>query len=189
MSPDSPEAAHRPPHPLALELIERLRDRPGAPILEIGYEGSRNDRNMRALLTAGLVVGVTPKRAAFAAALSTHTLLHGTAASLEHDLAIIAGALEDGAPFYATFGSTRDARYQRGTFIEPHVYAPEDGDERGVAHAYFDQVRLFDLLAPHFTVESMREVGVDDIAGKWAHQTAPLSGAIHWFVVATKRAQ
>jgi hypothetical protein len=184
MTPDSPEAVPRPPHPLALELIELLRGRPRAVIYEIG-PGS--GRNTRALVSAGLFVRTTPVEAPFGAALSTHALLHGTPASLGHDLAMIADALEPGAPLFATFGSTRDARYQRGTFIEPHVYAPEDGDERGVAHAYFDHVRLFDLLAPRFSIESMREVAVDEVAGTWAHPTSPLRGAVHWFVVAARR--
>jgi hypothetical protein len=184
MTPDSPEAVSRPPHPLALELIERLRDHPRAVIFEVG-PGS--GRNTRAFLSAGFPVRTTPIEAPFAAALSTHALLHGTPASLGHELAIIADALEPGAPLFATLGSTRDARYQQGTFVEPHVYAADDGDEAGVAHAYFDEKRLRELLVTHFDIESMREVGVDDIAGKWAHQSAPLRGAVHWFVIATKR--
>ena len=96
--------------------------------------------------------------------------------------------MEPGASLFGTFGSTRDARYESGTLIEPHVYAPDGGDERGVAHAYFDDSRLRELLAPHFTIDSMREVPVDDIAGTWAHSTSPLRDAVHWFVVATKRA-
>ncbi len=185
MNPDSPEAVPRPPHPLALDLIERLRDRPGARILEIG-PGS--GRNTRALEAAGFHVRSQPADARYAAALTTHALLHGTPASIAGELAAIAAALERGAPLFGTFGSTRDARYGTGALLEPDVYAPHAGDEQGVAHAYFDRVRLGELLAPHFTIESMREVAVDDIAGKWAHPQAPLRDAIHWFVVATKRA-
>jgi hypothetical protein len=183
MSPDSPEAVHRPPHPLALELIERLRDRPGAQVLEVG---AGSGRNTHALVTAGLRVHAPPEDGPFAAALSTHALLHGTPATLERDLATIAAALEDGAPLFGTFGSVRDARYRTGTLLEPHVYAPQSGDEAGVAHAYFDEGRLRELLARRFTIESLREVDVDEIAGKWAHQTAPLHGAVHWFIIATK---
>ncbi|HEX8805583.1 MAG TPA: hypothetical protein VF741_01495 [Candidatus Aquilonibacter sp.] len=184
MSPDSPEAVHRPPHPLALALIERLRERPGAPVLEIG---AGSGRNTRALLEAGLHIGSAPTGGPYAAALATHALLHGTPASLASKLATIAGVLEPGAALFATFGSTRDARYQTGTLLEPHVYAPNDGDERGVAHAYFDATRLRVLLEPNFTIESMREVAVDKIAGQWAHPTSPLHGAVHWFVIATRR--
>ena len=185
MTPDSPEAVRRPPHPLALELIERLRDRPGAPILEIG---AGSGRNTRALVAAGLRVCRPPGDGPCAAALTTHALLHGTHRSLEHELTMIADSLEAGAPLFGTFGSTRDARYQTGRLVEPHVYAPEDGDERGVAHAYFDATRLRELLVPRFDIESMCEVDVDEVAGTWAHQTAPLRDAVHWFVIATKRA-
>jgi hypothetical protein len=185
MRPDSPEAVHRPPHPLALELIERLRARPGAQVLEIG---AGSGRNTRALEAAGLRVCSLPADGPCAAALTTHALLHGTPSSLERALAMIADALEPGAQLFATFGSTGDARYGSGTEVESHVYAAQDGDERGVAHAYFDAARLRQLLAPHFAIDSMHEVKVDEIAGKWAHPTAPLLGAVHWFVVATTRA-
>ncbi len=185
MNPDSPEAVPRPPHPLTLDLIERLRDRPGARILEVG---AGSGRNSRALEAAGFRVGSPPADGLYAAALTTHALLHGTPTSIAGDLATIATALEPGAPLFGTFGSTRDARNGAGTPIEPYVYASEAGDEQGVAHAYFDRARLGELLAPHFTIESMREVAVDNIAGTWAHQQAPLRDAIHWFVVATKRA-
>lgn len=185
MRPDSPEAVHRPPHPLALDLIERLRDRPGAEILEVG---AGSGRNTRALVAAGFDVRTLPVDSPCAAALTTHALLHGSPASIGLDLATIAAALEPEAPLFGTFGSTRDARYGAGTLVEPHVYAPDGGDERDVAHAYFDDSRLRELLAPHFTIDSMREVPVDDIAGTWAHATSPLRDAVHWFVVATRRA-
>lgn len=183
MTPDSPEAARRPPHPLALALIERLRERPGARVLEIGMGSGRNTR---ALAAAGLRVRSGPVDQPYAAALSTHALLHGTRASLASEIAAIAAVLEHGAPLFVTFGSTHDARYETGTQIEPHVYAPIDGDERGIAHAYFDASRLRELLETQFTIESMREVAVDEIAGRWAHPTSPLQGAVHWFVVARR---
>ena len=73
MTSDSPEAVPRPPHPLALDLIERLRDRPGARVLEIG---AGSGRNTRALIGAGLRVQAPPDSGPYAAALSTHALLH-----------------------------------------------------------------------------------------------------------------
>ncbi len=184
MTSDSPEPTHRPPHPLALELIERLRARPGADVLEVG---AGNGRNTRALVAAGFRVCSLPGDGPCAAALTTHALLHGTPASIGLQLATIARALEPDASLFGTFGSTRDGRYGSGTLLEPYVYAPLEGDERDVAHAYFDQTRLRDLLS-HWRIESMREVPVDDVAGKWAHTTAPLRDAVHWFVIATKRA-
>jgi hypothetical protein len=184
MPSDSPHPAPGPPHPLALALIERLRDRPGAPVLEIG---AGSGRNTRALEACGLRVLQPPAAERCAAGLSTHALLHGTPASLAHELGAIAGSLERDAPLYATFGSVRDARCGTGEERELHVYAPVSGDERGVAHAYFDRARLEALLAPRFTIETMDETGVDAIAGRWAHTTAPLRGAVHWFVVALVR--
>ena len=184
MSPVSPEPAHRPPHPLALELIERLADRTGACVLEVG---AGSGRNTRALVDAGLAVCALPTQEPCAAGLTTHALLHGTPRSIGEQLAAIAHALEPSGLLFATLGSVRDARYGVGDAREAHVYAPLDGDEVGVVHAYFDQERLRALLAPHFTIESMREVDVDDIAGAWAHTSAPLRGAVHWFVVAAAR--
>jgi hypothetical protein len=185
MTPDSPEPTRRPPHPLTLELIERLRARSGAGLLEVG---AGSGRNTRALEAAGFRVFAPPGGGPYAAALSTHALLHGTPASIGLELATIAAVLEPGAPLFGTFGSTRDARYGTGTLLEAHVYASPEGDERGIAHAYFDRARLRELLAAQWLVESMREVVVDDIVGKWAHATAPLRGSVHWFVIATKRA-
>ena len=185
MKADSPEAVPRPPHPLALDLIDRLRGRPGAPVLEVG---TGSGRNTRALVAAGLRVHTALQDGPYAAALTTHALLHGTPASIGRALTTIAAALEADAPLYGTFGSTKDARYGIGTELEAHVYVANDGDEAGVPHAYFDESRLRELVATDFAIESMREVPVDDVAGKWAHTSAPLRGAVHWFVIATKRA-
>ncbi|MGC2244031.1 MAG: hypothetical protein WBA06_10435 [Candidatus Aquilonibacter sp.] len=186
MSPVSPEPARRPPHPLALDLIERLADRPGARVLEVG---SGSGRNTHALVAAGFAVSTLPTQEPCVAGLSTHALLHGTPRSIGGQLSAIADALEPEGLLFATFGSVRDARYGVGEKHEAHVYAPREGDEIGVMHAYFDTERLQTLLAPHFSIESMREVDVDDIAGTWAHATAPLRGAVHWFVVAARVCQ
>jgi hypothetical protein len=184
MSNDSPHLVHGPPHPLALDLIERLSDRPAARVLEIG---SGSGRNTRALVAAGLRVCSLPPDERCVAALSTHALLHGSPTSLATLLDRIAAGLEPDAPLFATFGSMFDARYGMGDEREPHVFAPRDGDEAGVAHAYFDEVRLRKLLVPRFVIESLREVEVDRIAGDWAHPTTPLRGAVHWFAVARVR--
>lgn len=184
MPPDSPQPLPRPPHPLALELIDRLRDRAGAAVLEIG---AGSGRNTRALRDAGFSVVVLDDDVTVAAALSTHALLHGTRASIAATLARIARRVEPHGALFITLGSMRDARYGRGTFIEERVYAPEDGDERGVPHAYFDEPGVRELLNHDWMLESLRETDVDAIAGSWAHQQAPLHDAVHWFVVATRR--
>ena len=150
-------------------------------MLEIG-PGS--GRNTRALEAGGLtVVGLEAPHAD--GALSTHALLHGTSREVAALLREIGDRLSPGAPLFATFGSVRDSRFAAGRMVEPFVYAPEGGDEAGVAHTFFDDVRLRRLLEG-WIVESAREVCVDEIAGTWAH-SRPLSGAVHWFVIAVKR--
>jgi hypothetical protein len=185
MNDDSPPAPSRPPHPLAIALIERLRERPGARVLEIG---AGSGRNTIALRNAGFIV-VNPEdaHAPCAGALSTHDLLHGTPQSIAARLEMIAGLLQPRAPLHATFGSTRDARYGRGEEREPYVYAAIDGDESGIPHVYFDRERLQPMLERHFEVESLDEVSVDDVAGRWAHARTPLRGAVHWLAVLRRR--
>jgi hypothetical protein len=180
------QASSHSPHPLTKALIDRLRARRGAAVLEIG---SGSGRNTRALASAGLRVYAPEDAPAepCAAALATHALLHGTPQSIAAQLAAIARRLEPGAPLYATFGCVRDARYGEGERLEEFVYAPVDGDERGVAHAFFDQPRLRALLCGEWAVESIEERVVDDVAGRWAHRERPLAGAVHWFVVALRQ--
>jgi hypothetical protein len=158
---------------------------------------SGRGRNRRALREAGLRVvsvadgvsdsatplaGITDR---FAAAISSHGLLHGTPVSVGDKLTSIAERLEPGGLLYATFGSSRDARFGEGERVDAWTFAPTDGDERGVAHAYFDRNRLRMLLEPHFAIESLEERAVDDVVGTWAHPGSPLRGAIHWFVTAS----
>ncbi|HVA27317.1 MAG TPA: hypothetical protein VNF68_04010 [Candidatus Baltobacteraceae bacterium] len=181
---DSPPPTPRPPHPLALALLELVGARFGARVLEVG---AGSGRNTRVLTGAGLeVVGLESGLEAVAA-LATHALLHGTPQSIASALDSIARLLQPGAPFFGTFGSVRDARYGTGVEIEPHVYAPATGDEAGVAHTYFDEPRLRAMMAADWEIESLREVAVDAIAGTWAHPQTPLRGAVHWFLIATKR--
>lgn len=188
----------RPPHPLALRAIERLRDRlPG--LVRVLDVASGSGRNAAALRQAGFDVlaidddtamragAMRSLRGAFAGAVSSHGFLHGTAAEVAERLDALAAHLEPDAVLAATFGSVNDARFGRGTEIDPSTFAPDDGDEAGVAHAFFTQSQLCALLEPEYEIESMEERGVDEIAGKWAHRKAPLSGAVHWFVLARRR--
>jgi len=197
-APHSPEHADTiaAAHPLARALIERFRGEPGARILEIG---TGSGRNLRALRAAGLSVNsLDDARAArpdaigaagddFAAALSTHALLHGDSNSLKEMMSAVARALRSGAFLYATFGSSRDARFGRGERVDDLTFAPSEGDERGVPHAYYDEQRLRALLEPYFKIESLEEHDVDRVAGSWAHREETLAGAIHWFAIARRR--
>jgi len=182
-------------HPLAQRLIEHLQRQPGGCVLDFAAGSGRNSAALRA---AGIsVVDVDDARAAsrdplpagvrFAAALSTHGLLHGTPESIAAALTAIAERLGRGGRLFATFGSSRDARCGVGTSLGPSTYAPAEGPERGIAHTYFDRAALDALLAPHFVVESLEECGVDGVVGSWAHAGDPLRNAVHWFAVARKR--
>ncbi|MBV9233813.1 MAG: methyltransferase domain-containing protein [Candidatus Eremiobacteraeota bacterium] len=182
-------------HPLAQRLIGRLANDAGARILEIG---TGSGRNTRALRDAGFsVVTINDARFAspdapaagadFAAAISTHALLHGDSETVAHATRRIAWALKPGAWLYGTFGSSRDARFGQGQRIDDCTFAPLQGDERGVPHVYFNERRLRALLEPYFGVESLEEHDVDRVAGSWAHRERPLSGAVHWFATARRR--
>lgn len=184
----SPNPDNLRPHPLAAALAERLRPQPRARVLEIG---TGSGRNRAALAAAGFEVCSANADSelpldAFDGALTTHALLHGTRESIAASLARIAAALRSGAPFYATFGAKRDARYGKGNRIAPDTFSPETGDEAGVAHTYFDEAGLRALLEPYYVVESMEEAEVDEIVGRWAHADPP-RGSVHLFVVARVR--
>ncbi len=184
------------PHPLAQRLIERLQSRPASRVLDFA---AGSGRNAEALRRAGFtVVTVADDEAAsenplahdrgpFAAIVSSHGFLHGTSAAVAARVRSVAEALERGGRLYATFGSTNDPRFGAGQRIDDATYAAVDGDERGVAHAYFDRRQVLAMLEPLLDVESLETSGVDDIAGSWAHRERPLAGAAHWFAVARRR--
>jgi hypothetical protein len=181
------------PHPLALQLIERLRAHPQSRILEFCTGSGRNAAALRA---AGFtVVGLEDPAAdafdrlstlsgSFAAILSTHGLLHDSPAAVGERVTALAALLDSEGTFHAAFGSVRDARFGRGTRLDARTFAPSDGDERGIAHAYFTRAELERLLAPHLQVERLDERDADAVAGAWAHPLRPLAGAVHWFVTA-----
>ncbi|HEV3092741.1 MAG TPA: methyltransferase domain-containing protein [Candidatus Cybelea sp.] len=181
-------------HPLAVLLIENLRPGPGRRVLDFACGRGRNAAALRA---AGFeVIAIDEVAAAserpfagvagrFAAAISTHGLLHGTPAAIGERVRGIAALLEPGGTLYATFGSVRDARHEQGERLGEFTYAPVDGEERGVPHTFFDRERLRALLEERFTVDSLEEHGVDQVVGSWGHTARPLSGAVHWFAIAT----
>lgn len=183
-------------HPLAQRVIECLRREGGCRVLDFA---SGSGRNGAALRRAGFTVVEVDDAAAasdaptssvserVAAVLSTHGLLHGTAPAIAARISAIAAALEDDGWLCATFGSSHDARFGEGERIAGSTYAPTSGDERGVAHTFFNEEELRALLAPAFAIESLAEHAVDEVAGSWAHRERPLTGAVHWFVVAQKR--
>jgi hypothetical protein len=184
------------PHPLAVRLIERLQTKRESGVLDLATGSGRNAQALRA---AGFAVVTVGDRAAeseapfagivqtFAAVISTHGFLHGTPETIAHRLRASVDVLEPGGALYATFGSTSDSRFGEGTRIDASTYAPLKGDERGVAHAFFDEAGVRALLEPFFVIESLDERSADRVAGEWAHRERPLSGAKHWFAIARKR--
>jgi len=178
-------------HPLAQRLFERLEGRRG-PVIVVGDGRGRNSRALRA---AGLTVIAVADEAPYTqldgaaktyeGALSTHAYLHGTSSKIRAGIAELARVLQPDAPALLTLGSIRDVRYGFGDPIDVHTFAPGDGSEAGVPHAYFDRDGVLDVLRP-FTVIRAEEVAVDEIVGKWAHLDEEPAGKIHWFVEVRK---
>ncbi len=187
----------RRPHPLALRLIKRLRDAdlPRARVIDFAAGSGRNGSALR---HAGFdVLSVDDETAygeawctldaEFDAVISTHGLLHGTVASIAKRLDALCKKLKSRGVLFGTFGSTRDARFGMGKRIDASTYSALDGDERGVPHAFFTQTELRELLLARYEVDSLEEHAADEVAGKWAHEQAPLQGAVHWFLEARRR--
>jgi hypothetical protein len=161
------------------------------PIIEIAAGAGRNTRYVR---EAGIAVVSTRDDESytqlpggpnmFAAALSTHGYLHGTIPKLRLGFAELRRVLRPEAPIFITLGSIHDARFGLGLAYDDMTFAPGDGDEAGVPHPYFDRAGAIDVLAPAFTVESLAEVDVDAIVGRWAHEAQ--TGMCHWFAVARR---
>jgi len=188
MSSSSAQTAH----PLTERLIQSTRERPlDGPVIEVG---TGSGRNTRALVEAEIpTVGVpdsTPytqlpgTRENYGAALSTHAYLHGASPKLRAGIAELRRVLRPNAPAYITLGSFKDARYGLGVPLDERSFAPGEGDEAGIPHAYFDRDGVIELLFG-FTIDSMEEVEVDEIVGRWAHaEDDAVEGRVHWFVVA-----
>jgi hypothetical protein len=185
------------PHPLAELLIARYRaGNLQGPVLDV-HAGS--GRNTRALVDAGIPVLSTRDdepytqlpggRDVFAAAISSHGYLHGTTAKLRLGLGELRRVLQPGAPIYITLGSLRDPRFGFGLALDERTFAPGDGPEAGIPHAFFERDGILELLRG-FTIESMDDVDVTGIVGRGAHPD-PEDGAepervMHWLVVAHK---
>jgi hypothetical protein len=123
----------------------------------------------------------------FDGALSTHALLHGDRNRVRTALNNVFAALNDGTPLYVVLGSRSDPRYGHGRRIEDGVFAPDDGPEAGVAHVFFDEAGVRDVLGG-FVLIGLEETSAAQSAGRWAHATEEAAGIVHWFVRAAKPA-
>jgi hypothetical protein len=181
-------------HPLARQLLALVADRPvGGPVIEVG---TGSGRNTRALVDAGVQVVSVPDdvlytqlpgtHETYGAALSTHGYLHGTTAKLRAGFAELRRVLRPGAPIFITLGSIADARYGLGIPFDERSFAPGEGEEMGIPHAYFDRDGVNEILEGFFTVEEAEEVDVDEIVGRWAHAENDVTARVHWFVRARR---
>jgi hypothetical protein len=188
-------SSERTAHPLAERLVAHVAEHPLAgPVIEVGTGSGRNTRALvdAAIPTVGVPDGASytqlpGTRETYGAALSTHAYLHGTTAKLRAGMADLRRVLLPGAPIFITLGSIADARYGFGVPYDERTFAPGDGDEAGIPHAYFDRDGVIELLLG-FTIESLEQVEVDAIVGRWAHADDPTTGRVHWFVVARRNA-
>ncbi len=211
---DTPGAeAAPPPHPFACELAEVLRGATAPRVLLLGFGNGRNlppftragirvdaveedpDRARDAAERTAAqplvrvarcrFVGPYPYAGGFDGALATSAFLHGTAATVGAALAAVAARLRPRAPFYATFGSTRDPRFGRGARVDAATYAATDGPEAGVPHVFFDEARLREALGA-FVELDLREGSAAETAGRWAHAADDAGDLRHWFVRARR---
>ena len=181
-------------HPLAERLIERYRASGATlPIIEIA---AGVGRNTRAIEAAGIAVVATRdddpytqlpgERDAYAAAFSSHGYLHGASAKVRAGIAELRRVLVAGAPIYLTLGSIHDERFGFGEALDEVTFAPGDGPEKGIPHAYFERDTVIELLRG-FTIESLDEIDATQIVGTWAHDPdEELLPILHWFVIATR---
>jgi len=187
-----PPTSTQGPHPLAERLVTRYRDAAlNGPVIEVA---AGVGRNTRALEAAGIPVVATTDdqpytqlpggRNRYVAALSTHGYLHGSTDKLRVGFGELLRVLQPGSPIFITLGSINDARYGFGLAVDDRTYAPGDGPEKGIPHAYFERGGVNEILRG-FTVESLEEVAADAVVGQWAHAPAE-TGIRHWFVVARK---
>lgn len=162
-------------------------------MLEVG-QGS--GRNTRLLVEAGIPIVSVPDdvpytqlpgaRGQYGAALSTHAYLHGTSDKVRAGMAELRRVLQHDAPVFLTLGSIKDARYGFGVPHDERSFAPGDGPEAGIPHAFFDEDGVREALRGSLTIVTLDEVEVDDIVGRWAHADDEVSGRVHWFVQATR---
>jgi hypothetical protein len=182
------------PHPLAQRLIERYRAAGWTlPVLEVAAGAGRNTR---AFAAAGIAVVATRddesytqlpgERDAYAAAFSSHGYLHGATAKVRAGFAELRRVLVPGAPIAVSLGSIHDERFGFGEALDEWTFAPGDGPEKGIPHAFFDRDTIVELLRG-FTIESLEDVDATEIVGTWAHEPGAEPEPIrHWFVTATR---
>ncbi len=171
-------------------MAEALAGRGAVRVLLLGGGDGRNGAALRERGIAVDVVAAGQTIASLAGpydgALSTHDLLHGTRQVVANRIAAIARLLVPAGRLHATFGSTADPRYGAGGPIAGgDGWAPIEGGEAGVAHAYFAEAELRAALGA-YDVLSLEERDVTATVGRWAHSSAA-APIVHWLVEARLR--
>ncbi|HXM07818.1 MAG TPA: hypothetical protein VN936_10145, partial [Candidatus Acidoferrum sp.] len=127
----------RPPHPLAIELANRLGHARGVRIIDYCSGSGRNAAYLRRLDFEVVEIPDGDARdfdrsaseMRFAGIISSHGLLHGFATDTKARIAGLAQRLERDGWMCATFGSQRDARFGQGIRLAGNTFAAGDGDE------------------------------------------------------------
>jgi SAM-dependent methyltransferase len=198
------------PHPLATALAATLEVASAAPrVLVLGAGSGRNLPPFLAAGARVAVLESNPERAAavsarfasapglsvahgsygepapfaggFAAAFSSHALLHGTTSDVARAVAAIRVRLAIGGQFVLTLGSKRDPRFGTGRRVAADTFAPIAGSEAGVAHAFFDAAGVRALLGA-FALDDVREAEAGADVGRWAHEPDEAEIIVHWWV-------
>jgi len=208
---DTPAARAEPgPHPLAEALAATLAAAGGEPrvlvvgagsgrslppllaagarvdVLEADLEraaaASRRFANEARLRVArGFYDEPAPFEGGYAAAFSSHALLHGTTSDVARAVDAIRIRLAPGGAFVLTLGSKRDPRFGTGRAVAEDTFAPTSGSEANVAHAFFDAGGVRELLGA-FALEEMCEANAGEAVGRWAHEPREAESIVHWWV-------
>ncbi len=139
----------------------------------------------RVRVASASLAGPYPFAERYGAVLSTHALLHGRAASVGGAIAALGALLVPGGAFVATLGSQQDRRFGDGRRLDARTFAPQDGEEVDVPHAFFDEADVRVLFAA-FALETLDETDASDAVGRWAHEPHASRGFVHWFAVARR---
>jgi hypothetical protein len=186
MRDDAQRTSDQGPHPLALRLAAALPAKARVLVL-----GPGRGRSLPPLVARHLTLDVAPEddtllggyTGPYAGILSTHALLHGTRDGIALRVAVLTSRLASRGCLFATFGSSIDPRCGAGVYVPGGGWAPTEGDEAGVAHAYFERADLERLLIA-FDDLRIEARDVRDIIGRWAHAPGAALPAVHWFVEA-----
>lgn len=159
------------PHEMAIQLVDRLADKPGALILDLGCGAGRHVAYLReqGFRVEGMDISRTglsyahqrfdPAKSvpnlvqadmtalpyasgAFDALITIYVIFHNSLAGLRQSISEIDRVLKPGGLAALTFQSRRSCRYGSGQEIEPHTFLPDSGVDAGISHHFSDLEEL-----------------------------------------------